>query len=114
MLKFDANSSASARLDDGGSTFVQSVRFDSLAPTWAPTHVNMDVEGAELEVLRGMHASLHRYRPSLAIATYHEPRHHWAIVNWMRELELDYRFHMRTYAHQTFDTILYCIPVSTS
>ncbi len=109
-LRFNANSSASASKDDQGSTYVQSVRFDDLAPAWHPTHVKMDVEGAEPEVLEGMERTLREFRPALAISVYHTPEHHWSILNWVKSLSLRYSFYMRIYGNQTFDTVLYCVP----
>lgn len=110
VLRFDSNAAASAHFDETGTTHVQAVSLDSLAPEWAPTHIKMDIEGAELSALIGMERTLREFRPALAIAVYHQPSHHWAILNWVSSLDLGYRFFMRMYAEQTFETILYCIP----
>jgi FkbM family methyltransferase len=109
-LRFNANSSASASQDSEGSTYVQSVRFDDLAPSWRPTHIKMDVEGAEQSVLAGMESTLRSNQPALAISVYHIPEDHWSILNWVKSLDLGYSFYMRIYGYQTFDTVLYCIP----
>lgn len=113
-LQFDSDASSSAHLDDLGGTHVQAVSLDSLAPEWAPTHIKMDIEGAEQSALIGMERTLRKFGPALAISTYHKPDHHWSILNWVCELDLGYRFYVRVYAQQTFDTILYCIPTGSA
>jgi FkbM family methyltransferase len=113
ILSFDANSDSSASLSSAGQVKVQAASFDTLLPNWRPTHIKMDVEGAEPQVIEGMLKSIERNRPALAISVYHEPRHHWAIQQRIQQLNLDYRFFLRSYAFQTFETVLYCIPEET-
>lgn len=88
------------------------VALDSVAPRWSPSHVKLDIEGAELEALQGMRGTLRSCRPHLAVSCYHTPEHHWEILDWLAEQDLDYRFYMRNHGQQTFDTVLYCIPES--
>lgn len=59
--------------DDGGAP-VAICRLDSMVEEhgW-PTHMKIDVEGAELEVLRGAQGILKRARPVIFLSTHGEP-----------------------------------------
>ena len=35
---------------------------------------------------------------------------HVSIVNWINEVVGGYRFHLRVYGHQGYDTVLYAVP----
>ena len=77
---------------------------------WAPTHVKLDIEGAESDALDGMTGLLTAVRPRLAVCAYHRPDHLWTLLLQLAALDLGYRFHMRCYGAQCFETVLYAIP----
>lgn len=74
------------------------------------TVVKLDVEGGELAALRGMANALRRFRPRLAVAIYHEPKHFFAIPAYLMDLLEDYRFYVRHYSCGRFETLLYAVP----
>jgi FkbM family methyltransferase len=53
--------------------------------------IKMDIEGAEPNALRGAVQTLQRFRPRLALATYHAPEHPAVIPALVRELVTSYR-----------------------
>jgi FkbM family methyltransferase len=57
----------------------------------APTFIKADLEGAELEMLRGAEQSLRRYRPKLAITTYHRSEDFRKISTFLQNLNLNYQ-----------------------
>lgn len=54
--------------------------------------LKVDVEGYELEVLRGGAKVIKKYRPKIAIATYHRPEHAEEIRKILTEIDSGYRF----------------------
>jgi len=110
LLRFSADGTAAAGVSSAGETMVQVADLDSLAGHWNPTHVKMDIEGAELNALVGMTSIIKRLRPRLAISVYHKPNDIWEIPLWMSELGVNYKMYIRNYGQQGFDTVLYCIP----
>ena len=50
--------------------------------------IKMDVEGAELEALKGARAVLCRDTPKLAISIYHNLHDFWTIPQWLDSLNL--------------------------
>jgi hypothetical protein len=68
----------------------------------------MDIEGAELNALKGAHQIIKRSTPHLAICVYHKPKDLWDIGLWIdQNFSGKYSFYIRTYAEQTFETVLY-------
>ena len=110
-LRFSSTPGGSASLSTSGDVTVQTVALDDLLLHWNPTHIKMDIEGAEPAALLGLRETLRRHRPRLAISVYHLPEHHWSLLNWLAGLGLGYRFHMRAYGQQTFDTVAYAVPL---
>lgn len=106
--RFADSGEASSNLSETGSSIVRVVSLDSVAGEWRPTHLKMDIEGAEPDALLGAVALLTGSRPRLALSVYHQPSHLWDITNQVDSLDLGYRFWLRCHGQQTFDTVLYC------
>lgn len=69
--------------------------------------IKMDVEGSELAALRGAVASLHRFKPKLALSLYHNPDDYFEIIEFLAGLNLGYRFHLGQYMMWDAETVLY-------
>jgi len=87
-LRFDDSGGPSeGRLAAEGSKTVECATLDALAAEGEippPDVIKMDVEGAELLVLRGGEATIRTHRPTLFIAT-HGADVHAACVAWLEE-----------------------------
>ncbi len=71
--------------------------------------IKMDIEGAELEALKGAKKTIQRDKPKLAICIYHKTEDLWEIPLYIKELVSEYCLYIR---HQTFgtgDTVLYAV-----
>jgi hypothetical protein len=69
----------------------------------------MDIEGAELNALKGAEQIIKRYKPKLAICIYHKPEDIWTIPNLLLEFVPDYQFYIRHYSLTCFETVLYAL-----
>ena len=69
----------------------------------------MDVEGSELKVLQGAKNSLIKYKPKLAIASYHRYDDYYKIPKFLNELGIGYKFYFANYTLGFTDTIIYAI-----
>lgn len=110
VVGFTANGGTDATISESGEARIQCVALDDALQGWPVTHVKMDIEGAEPDALAGMKRLLTSSRPCLAICVYHRPKHLWTILLQIADLDLDYRFHLRCYGEQGFETVLYAIP----
>jgi len=72
--------------------------------------IKMDIEGAELEALRGGEASIRKCRPKLAISVYHNPEDIETIPRYLAGLDLGYRFYLDHHTIYENETILFAIP----
>ena len=109
LCRFDGGIGTSSRIDDSGATTIQCVGIDEALPSFAPTLIKMDIEGAEPDALRGAEQTLRRHRPGLAIALYHKPQHLWEIPLWLAGCNLGYRMYIRGHSHNGYEMILYCV-----
>lgn len=57
--------------------------------------IKMDVEGAELQALSGARASIGKFKPKLAICTYHKLPDLWEIPLYIKSIRSDYVFYFR-------------------
>lgn len=69
--------------------------------------IKMDIEGAELEALKGSEMVLRRFRPKLAVCVYHDLEDFWAIPRYLDGLGLGYRFYLRHFTIHTEETVLF-------
>jgi FkbM family methyltransferase len=66
-------------------------------------YLKIDAEGSDLEVLRGARKCLERWRPVVAVTTYHHPNHCNEMVEYLSSLSLGYQF--RAKGVITFDSV---------
>jgi FkbM family methyltransferase len=69
--------------------------------------IKMDIEGAELQALKGSVGALRQFRPELAITVYHKFRDFWEIPNFLDRLGLGYRFYLRHFTIHAEETVLF-------
>ena len=60
-------------------------------------YIKLDVEGAELEVLRGASLTISKFKPKLAISAYHKPEDLYVLQKYIRSVRPDYQFDFRHY-----------------
>lgn len=107
ISRFSAGAGAGSSLDQSGETVIQLVALDEVLPTFRPSFIKLDVEGAEPEALRGAAVTIARHQPRLAVCVYHAPDHLWTIPALVRELEPRYRLALRYHQFNGFDVVLY-------
>lgn len=74
------------------------------------TFIKMDIEGAELEALKGAQNTIRRYHPILAISIYHKPEDIVELPRYIKSLVPEYKLYLRNYHLDTTETVLYAIP----
>jgi FkbM family methyltransferase len=110
QVRFAAGSGAGSSISAHGAVTIQCVSLDESLHGFRPNLIKMDIEGAEPDALLGARRTIASARPGLAICVYHAPEHLWSIPLLLREWDLGYRFHLRSHAHQGFDSVLYAMP----
>ncbi len=74
-----------------------------------PTIIKMDIEGSELEALRGAENTIRNHKPKLAICIYHKPEDLYEIPQFIKSCRDDYKFYVRHYTDTFSELVLYAV-----
>jgi FkbM family methyltransferase len=75
------------------------------------TFIKMDIEGAELNALKGAEKTILRDKPKLAICIYHSDDDMVRIAEYIHDLLPEYKLYVRQYLkYSTGETVLYALP----
>ncbi len=108
-LTFDGNKGRGASASSNGVE-KDAICLDYITEKYGNfSYINIDIEGAESEMLKGAVNTL-KSKPKLCMAVYHKSEDIFALVNRIKEVNGDYKIHMRHHPHISFwDTNIYCI-----
>lgn len=87
-------------------TTVNTVALDDFLSE-KPTLIKMDIEGFELNALKGAQNIIRSYKPKLAICIYHKPEDVFEIIHYIRSLEPQYKFKVKHHSGWIWETVLY-------
>jgi len=110
QLSFTSNGSMASHLSDNGDTTIQCVAIDDVLNGEKINLIKMDVEGAEVETLKGMRNIIEQQTPYLLISAYHTSNHLFEIADLINSWELQYKFYLRVHEYNTFGTVVYAFP----
>lgn len=102
-----ANNKMNSMISEEGESFIQCVALDHVIPGFKPTFISMDVEGVELEALKGAEMLIKENKPDLGVCVYHAPNHIWDIPLFIESLHLGYKFFLRNYTSFVSETVFY-------
>jgi FkbM family methyltransferase len=69
--------------------------------------IKMDIEGAELEALKGAKETMQKFKPRLAICIYHKTEDIVMIPAYIKEIVPEYNLYLNHYTDFKGDTVLY-------
>ncbi|ADY54931.1 methyltransferase FkbM family [Syntrophobotulus glycolicus DSM 8271] len=104
---FDAELNARSSLSEDGKQTVLVVKLDELLINVNPTMIKMDIEGAEIDALKGCKDIIKNSKPDLAICVYHRLTDLWRIPLMIHEIVPEYKLYMRCHYIATIQTVLY-------
>ena len=113
VVQFDiGNMNGDSKISKKGNIMVEAIPLDA----WLeinPTFIKMDVEGSELEAIKGAKAIIKEKMPKMAICIYHKAGDFWRIPESILKLNPEYKFKIRQHDYEVYsETVLYCIPNS--
>lgn len=77
------------------------------------TLINADIEGAELDVLKGMKNIIQEQKPVIAFCVYHKPDDMISIPTFLLGLNCGYHIYLRKYVHydrNRWEVVMYAVP----
>jgi len=75
--------------------------------------IKMDIEGSELNALKGAEKTLRKYRPKLAISLYHKLDDFRDIPLFIKSLDIGYKLYLGHYTIHQEETVLYASILSS-
>jgi len=109
VLRFHDGAKGSSALVANGNVEVQGRSIDSVLQGAPVTFIKMDIEGAELDALKGAKESIKKWKPRLAICIYHKPEDSIEIPLYIHGLVPEYKMFIRHYSTSRYETVLYCV-----
>lgn len=107
-VRFGSGLDVSSRVGDGDGQ-IELVALDDTVRDVA-TFVKMDIEGHEMEALRGAARLVRERHPTLSICAYHVQDHIWSIPIYLRALSADYRLFLRNHGANGWENVIYAVP----
>jgi len=73
-----------------------------------PNYIKMDVEGFEIQVIKGAVRIIKEHKPLLAVSIYHIASDLWVLPQFILSLNNNYKFNLRHHSFNICDSVLYC------
>ncbi len=108
VLYFSENGAGSKIVDNDSETKIQVRKIDDVIREEV-SFIKMDVEGAELESLKGAETIIKRDKPLLAICLYHKLEDMTEIPRYIKSLVPEYKLYVRHYCRDARETVLYAV-----
>lgn len=86
---------------------IRIISLDSYFRDKELTFLKADIEGAEMDMLRGGHKVITSQQPKIAICVYHRPDDFLRILSLLHEYVPEYRFYLRHHSSLAVETVLY-------
>lgn len=77
--------------------------------TITPTFIKMDIQGYEMNALRGAEKTIREHKPKMAICIYHKMLDFVDIPQYVLSIRPDYKLHVRQYRSDVGDTVCYFV-----
>jgi len=108
-LEFDGNKGRGASAKTGKEK-IDALCVDGIFEKYGKfTYLNIDIEGAESEMLKGARNAL-KTKPKICMAAYHRSEDIFELINKIHAANPNYRIYLRHHPHISFwDTNIYCI-----
>lgn len=108
-LHFIEGSTGDSRVSDEETELSIDVMALDLHVKEPVTFIKMDIEGAEMEALKGCANIIKKDKPKLAICIYHKQEDLIDIPLYVKELVPEYKLYVRHYSNCNSETVLYAV-----
>jgi FkbM family methyltransferase len=114
-ISFSGHGNADSKIieasDSNSTVNIQVMAIDNLNLEKV-SFIKMDIEGAELEALKGAEKTIAKNKPKLAISIYHSNEDMLDIAEYIHNVFPEYKLYVRQHCYYPFitETILYALP----
>lgn len=93
---------------DIGNEEIKTTTIDNALNGQKATYIKMNIEGSEMQALKGAEQTIRTYKPALAIAGYHKTWDLWEVPMLIKKFNPEYKVYLRSYMnHLSF--VYYCV-----
>lgn len=113
MVHFDASGTMGSSVSNNGELEVECVTLNESLKSqqFEPSYIKMDIEGSELDALRGATQLISR-PPILAVCLYHRYDDLWRIPLFIKSLSDRYCFFLRPHEIEGWQLVCYAVPLT--
>lgn len=111
QLSFSSGKGCGSKVSTDGLDIIQQTTLDEDIKCKI-SYIKMDIEGYEIQAIKGARQHLMNDDTSLAVCTYHYLSDIWKIAEELDSYREDYKFYLRHYSNSGIETVLYAIPKS--
>lgn len=114
-INFTGTGKMDSKIDEyEGKDIIEVVKLDDILLDEKVTFIKMDIEGAEIEAIKGAKNIIMKNKPKLAICVYHKKSDLWEIPLLIKEICPDYKIYLRHHGmfepYEMCDTVCYAVP----
>lgn len=95
--------------EEGAAISVEVRRLDDIEECQEATFIKMDIEGSELQALKGATSIIKNKHPKLAICLYHSDEDMLDIIEYIHEIEPRYKLYVRHHSIAAAEDVVYAI-----
>ena len=106
-LPFQEEGSMLSMISEASDSYIEVDTIDNIVAGNPVTFIKMDVEGVELQALKGAEQTIRQYKPILAISIYHKERDLIDIPAYIKKIVPEYTFFFRVHKKMAIDVVLY-------
>lgn len=106
-LQFSPGQDGASSISNEGSHKIAVTSIDDTLQGSPVSYIKLDIEGAELEALKGAAESIKKHKPRLAVCVYHKPMDLVDIPVFLKRLVPEYNIYLRHYNIDMFETVCY-------
>ncbi len=93
--------------EDENSDLTDVKKLDDILENEKVTLIKMDIEGSELDSLKGAENTIKKQKPKLAICIYHKIEDIITIPQYLHSIVPEYKFKVRQHSRSMLETVLY-------
>lgn len=108
-LLFDVKGDTTSKITESGSLSIDVNSIDNIVEGQRVDFIKMDIEGSELNALKGAKKTIEIYKPTLAVCVYHKREDLITIPAYIRSLCPEYKFYIRAYRYYVNELVLYAV-----
>lgn len=109
FLYFDGGTGEEGHICESGDQKIEVDSIDNVLGSQKATFIKMDIEGSELDALKGAKMQIVENKPRLAICLYHKQDDLFEIPLYIKSLRDDYRFYVRPHSSMATELVLYAL-----